>query len=426
MNHLSKITLENIRYQVDYSYFNAVCDAFKIMRELYLIKGKGPSLKTLVNESGIEDVVQKHTNINIRFTTSTVYGYNAYVIPPDLDRNHPLLAGRNPEYFARSTDAKRHLKKSKNDIISGTVDIKEGKVYGVFTEVESEVFVATQLITDDKFTIEEVASIFLHEIGHVMTYMLYLGRSVIANHVMGELALAINDAETERERVEIIELASKKLGVEVMEPDAVAKAKGPEISQTVILSQYQSQICSATNTIYHDERTWEALADQYVSRVGGAVSLATGLDKIMRMYGDPSYRSTFKHIIIETASFMLSVVGTFGVLPLLLVMIAPFTRSTELYDNVPKRLERIRADIVNQLKKEKIPDELRKRLLEEADTIKKMMSEVSDRSDWIEGLFSIFSPQTRLGKRRAQVIQELEQLTNNDLYVMAQKLTQNA
>jgi len=419
----SDLTLQNLRYQPNRDFFIALTACFKTMKEMV-------SKKSSVNEdalsvgSNIEKVVFDYTGMQIDFKSSEMYGYNAYVIPADLDKNNVLLAGRNPEWWATSKEAKKHLKKADEQPVIGVVNTSTGKVSGVYSQVTAEVFIAKQILADERFTPELCAAIFAHELGHNFTYFLYMGRVLTASHVMAQLSSAFKEIDSEQERAEFILAAAKKLDVEV-DVSGLAKYDDVSITQTVLITQYQRQVCSATNTEFHDERTWEALADQYVSRLGAPVELAKGLDLIMRMYGDPSYRTTFKHIMLETVAVTAVTLLTAGILPLLLIIVGVTGgRSTELYDSTPKRFERIRLDIVQQLKQKKLPAELRERLLNELKDMDKLMSAVTERQHAFDAMFEFFSSNTRRGRARAGVIQDLEKLANNELFAFHHRFNQ--
>lgn len=419
----SDVTLQNLRYQPNRDFFEALTTCFATMKDMV-------SKKSSVNEdalsvgSNIEKVVFDYTGMQIDFKCSSMYGYNAYIIPADLDRNNVLLAGRYPEWWATSKEAKKHLKKADEQPVIGVVNTSTGKVSGVYSDVTAEVFIAKQILADERFTPAICAAIFAHELGHNFTYFLYMGRVLTVSHVMAQLSSAFKEIDTEQERAEFILAAAKKLDVEV-DVSGIAKYDDVSITQTVLITQYQRQVCSATNTEFHDERTWEALADQYVSRLGAPVELAKGLDLIMRMYGDPSYRSTFKHIMMEVLAVTVATVFTAGIAPLLVILLGIVTdRSIELYDSTPKRFERLRLDVVQQLKDKKLPAPLRERLLNELKEMDKLMSTVTEREHAMDALYVFFSTNTRKGRARAGVIQGLEKLANNDLFAFHHKFNQ--
>jgi hypothetical protein len=422
---LTALSLQNIRPTVDFLAFQDMCTCFAAMRKYALAAKDKNKIKgsTLNDVSGIETIVAKHIGIKVDFKAGMEMGYNAYVIPSDLDANNVLYAGRYPHLWRTSKDAISALKDTKDGVLKGSVNMVTGKVTGVFSEVSNEVFLSTQLIVDEKFTVEEITAIFAHELGHIWTQFLYMGRSVLASHVMTQIEAGYKLAESTEERVEMIKLAANRLGVEALEPSAIAKYDDVSVTQTVILGEFQRDVCSATNTSWYDNNTWEALADQFVSRIGASVHLAKGVDKIMRMYGHPTYRTAGAHIAIESILFTLVSVGTFGTLPIILAIAGLCgAQTTELYDNPKMRLERIGFDVVHQLKDRRLPAEIRNRLLKEKIAIDKLVAEMKDNSSVFDALFNFFAHQQRKSMTRAAVIQQLERLANNDLFVASQKL----
>lgn len=429
MHPIAALTLQRFAYMHDQKYYKDLVGLFTTIREKLTDK-KNPvkttkALKELTSNSGVEKLVFDVNGIKVDFKLGYDYGYNAYVIPPDLDRNHPLLAGRSPEYWAKSSVSKKRLKEATDGILRGSVDIQNHRATGVFSEIPIEIFVAAQFFHDERFQVEEIVSIFLHEVGHAMFYLLYLGRTITLNHVLGDLTSALNDDIPDVEAVEIVKSARKKLDIDDKEPLAEGAVKNKELVKTVIICDYQRQLCSATNTPYHETRTFEALADQFVSRVGGALPLATGLDKMMRMYGDPSYQTLTRHLLGEA---IITILGLTILLPftLLIALIFTFTDDgslSRLCDPTKLRLSRIRSDMVNQLKSAKIPNELRRRLDDEIKAMDKLIAEAGDeKSGFYDAIIYVVSPAVRRQFAAAKNMQQLEDLANNPLFVSANRL----
>lgn len=207
----------------------------------------------------------------MKFTCDRKHGINAFTIPPQLDRNHPLYS----EFHRAGIDNKQVISRiRKNEgAIEGTVDLASGQVGGEYTKIEVMIFIAAQIVQDDLFTPAEATAIFLHEVGHTMTYFEYLGRSITLTHVLGDLTRQYANAETQKQRLTIIEVTKDALDLDSIDAQAASEIRDGEAIQQLVVSEVVNRPVSATNTRQYDYRTWEALSDQYVNRMGGGVTL---------------------------------------------------------------------------------------------------------------------------------------------------------
>jgi hypothetical protein len=418
-NKLLSRSFESIAYQKDGRFFSAVVEAMIYLRESDQNLTGGKNDLSLIKASGIERAVKKYSNISIKFKSDRNHGINAYVLPPDLDKNHPLLTASRRLYFSNA-DATKRLKKAKGSI-TGSMDLRKGTVSGVYADIVSEVFVSSQIVQETRFSVEEAAAIFLHEIGHLVSYYEYLGRSILLNHVMGDLVKAFNETDSIKNKVELVKVSSDLLDLNLSEPTAIASLKDGEAVQNLIVSEYINVPSSATNTRVYDYRNWEALADQYVSRLGGGLYLATGLDRLFRITGSTTYMSNKKFLVIETVSvLLLSTVG----LPLfiLLTMMVGFKETEELYDPPIDRVTRIRRDILNAMKESNVDKKYRTRLQNDIDVIDNLVEGLKDRTGVIDYIWkNIYGP-NRKAQMRLKSMQKLESLANNELFVKANQL----
>lgn len=409
------LSLESVRHQLNTKFFDELVAALDVFRkadkEITTEKSAEPYTKT----SNLEKIISKHSGLNVRFKCSRQMGINAFVFPPHLDKNHPLLTDLHRQYYSND-DAKKRLKKA-GEAIHGSIDLDKGVVSGVYTKIRSEVFVAAQILQGDMFTTEEAASILAHELGHLMTYYEYLGQNVLTSHVMGDAIGEFTESTTPKRRVELYEVTRDALELNSDDVDVVADVTDVEIFKRLIVSDVARKQCSATNTPYYDQRTWEALADQFVSRIGGGRHLAIALDKIFRLSGQSEYQSNVKWLVTETFTTILATVF----LPFTLLLIAlgePF----EIYDPPIERLERIRRDLILAMKNPKADREYRTRLKEDVDILDNLLSQMTERQGLLRTFWQLVRPDVKRDFKRAQLIREFEQLKDNDLFVYANTL----
>lgn len=416
VSSMDVLSLEGIRHRANTKLFSDVVEAFEIIRNSsQKLKGRS-SDQSLLDEAKIEALVKYHTGLSIQFKTGFDFGINAYVLPPHLDKNHPLLSEAHRFYYSND-DAKNRIQRA-HRALNGSIDLETGKVSGVYTEIRSEIFVAAQMLQGELFTSEEAAAIFLHEVGHLMTYYEYLGRHILINHVMEDVHKEYTKTDSTKHRVELMEVVKDGLDLDDIDANVAADAKSSEIFRTLIVSEIANKVHSGTNTKYYDLRTWEALADQYVSRLGGGRPLATGLDKMHRLFGAAGYESNTTFLITETFSILLA--GVF--LPIVVLLMALNESPFDIYDPPKERLNRIRKDMISAMKDPKTDTEYRKRLKEDVDLIESMMKEIETRQPTLVKIWALFKPSLKKQLNRAKLIQELENLKDNQLFVQANTL----
>jgi hypothetical protein len=377
--------------------------------------------RAFIEATRIEETVFKYTGISVKLTVLQGLGLGAYVVPPPLDRNHPLMSGVR-RWQSNSLLTQHIFNKEAVDKISGTVDLQKGQVGGIFSRIQCPIYMGTSLVQGDRLSPEENAAVFLHEVGHVMTYFEYLGRSVTLNHVLGDLTRKYSEQETYQKRLDIISYVKHTLDLDSIDERRAAEMVDGEALLTLVVSESVMDPINATDTPAYDARSWEALADQFVSRLGGARYLATGLDRKDRLTGSSSYRTNTQHLMIQVCTVIFYSIPVFTPF-FLLGLINGVDPKASVHDTPEERLKRLRQDVVDAMKNPKLDKEYRIRLQEDADVIADLLKNMKDR----EGLFSFLWTRLRPGSyrqfKRGNMITELETMANNELFVKANKLT---
>jgi hypothetical protein len=414
--------MESVKHQPNPRLFRDLVTAFTFLRETDHPLTNSARDRTVIKESNVERVVKHYTNLNIRLSSGSA-GARAYVSPPRLDKNHPF---NTPERRALSdnSDAVLAIRRAKGRV-QGSIDLDKGRVEGVYAELINDVFVSSEIIQGDFFTVEEATALFLHELGHLMTYYEYLGRVYTLNHVLGDLVRGYAKSTSIKERVELLSVTRDALDLTELDVDAASSITDTETVQMLIVSEVVNEPSSATNTRIYDYRTSEALADQYVSRMGAGRHLATGMDRLFRLAGTNSYYSDRKFLMIEAVKILLIAkwfVGFFVLAALTASLVSPDLK----YDPIGQRLKRIRQDIVEAMKNPRLDKDYRKRLQEDADVLADLLSNVKDRETIIGYLWKRLYPPNIKQMNRVKMMQDLEALANNELFVKANLLTVKA
>lgn len=377
----------------------------------------------------MSNIVSRHTHMSANFNIDNSAMPNAYVIPPRIDKNNPLINDWR-KYLAQNTDGITAINMSGGPV-SGGVNLEKGQVSGVFEKVNFDIFITRGAF--DKFgtlqlTPAELSAMIIHELGHVFTYFMTLGQSFrTCFYLQGFVREAMKTNEKEQ-RYKLIRDFQEGAGVTITDPETVSESDNEKVITTLVLSDIVEASRSQYGTSLYDMRSWETLSDQYASRNGASADLATALQKLYGEY-DPMYsRGTFKFLMVEILKTIAIVFVTLvsvmsgGLVTLFLVFLvlsaSPYERE---YDNPVERVTKLRNDLISQLKQEK-NKERTSRLINDIEVVNQTLESMKEHVSFFERFWLIISPYTRRQVRAGKEIQELEKLVNNDIFISAAKL----
>lgn len=413
-NRLS-IGLEAIQVQSDL-FFKELVLAFSRMRDEKAYSGD--ALKSI----GFAEIIKRHTGLKVKFNVDKSNDINAYVIPPMVDKNNPLIYDWWKPYI-ENDDVKKFIKIKRSDIIKGSVDLQRGKVDGVFAEIEHNLTVLKGLVETKLLCDEERAAIVLHEVGHLFTYYEFLGHTLTTNVILHAATQSFFKSDDVVKRTQILDETCKALDISLEDPEALVKTTSKEVFQTVVLRKAILETKSSLGSGTYDITATEALADQYAIRQGAGRYLATGLDRIHRYYGgSASYMSTAMHVfatVIRVILFFLLIIPTFGLI-FLVLLINP---SQKLYDEPGARLARMKRELVAGLKQKDLPADQRKAMVDDIEAIDALLKNIDDKRTLMEMFYTSILPSGRKQYQQLRFQVELEKLVNNQLFVTAEKLT---
>lgn len=409
------IGLEAIQVQSDV-FFKELTLAFHRLRSEKAYGGKA------LDSIGVAAIIKRHTGLTVDFKVDKSNDINAYVIPPMVDKNNPLIYDWWKPHV-ENTDVKKYIKVKRSDIIKGSVDLARGKVDGIFSEIVHQMFIHKGLIETNLLSDEEKAAICLHEVGHLFTYYEFLGHTLTTNVILHAATQAFFKSDDVLKRTQILDETCKALEISLDDPEALVKCTNKEVFQTVVLRKAVLEAKSSLGSGIYDITATEALADQYAVRQGAGRHLATGLDKIHRHYGGgPSYFSTAVHVmatIVRVILFFALIIPTFGLIFLILL----FNPAIKVYDEPEARLARMKRELVASLKDKTLPPQQRKALVDDIDAVDALLKNIDDKRGLMELFYTSVLPSGRRQYQQLRFQVELEKLVNNQLFVTAEKLT---
>lgn len=360
----------------------------------------------------ISKIIKNHTNLNI--TIDAENDYPPCIDIPNIDRNNPLINAAQ-RAIVNSTDGLTMIESS-NEVLHGTVNIKTAKVSGVFSDIKAKMYLGKAFIQGNKFSSQELAAITLHEVGHLFTYFEFITRTVRTNQVLAGLSKILDGSENQEKREVALLSAKKALKLDKLDLSQL-KDVNTKTTQVVLIDALVKETRTELGYNLFAESSWEYLCDQFSARHGAGVHLATALSKIYKSQYNISYRSLAVYLAVEMIKVIL--IANLAFLGILFLLVMFDSQDGGGYDLPSARLKRIRDQATQYLKNKQISDVERRRILDEIESIDKLLAEMTNRKQLFTYIHEFFSKRTRDERAYRKLQYELEDIAMNDLYVKA-------
>lgn len=319
-----------------------------------------------------------------------------------------------------SGDSKEIFKYLKTPVFKGEVDIVGAKLRGMFAKIPCVLLIPEQELTGNGAVLSsaQLAAVLLHEIGHAFTYFIMLTRVIRTNQVLDIISRAGQIEDTAKYEL-IIAQTAEAAGITPENREIITRQKGKIVLQSAIILDNERQNCENElgADVYHST-SCEQLADLFATRCGAGLELVTALEAYNKFYRNASF------YIINAAAIALMLwvtVITFGIVWIIIIFCAD-NRYT-IYDDDYNRYRRIRAQIIEELKTQKLTaDEIRERV-SKIDKIAELMKGKSGNLGIIDSMCYFLNRRFR-NQRDAEVLQKnLEKMASNDIFVEAALLS---
>jgi hypothetical protein len=407
------LSLESMAYQ-DGQLHKDLTEAVRFLR------ADGTFTTPVVKESGINERINTLTGMMINIIIDAKLGLGAYMLLPLMDKNHPFITEAFREWNT-SRESSAWLQGASR---IGSVDMKTGRVGGLFSKIPIDIRMGLGLFVDTMFSPEEIASIILHECGHARTYFLHLGTTVVSGLHAGMAAREVMRINDQTERVKVISEAERALGIEIPNKEEISRLGTGQIAdgmQMVVISHTAEKQRSETGHRLYELRATEQIADEFAVKHGAGRSLVTALDKLHRIHGDSSsYRNGALHVLIESMKGILFLsalilggpVLSFSLLAKLLLT-NPLARA---YDKPEARALLIRQRIVAEMKDQTIDAQKVASLKEDLAAIDACMAGVRDKSTLTELFWENYMSEGKSASKQIAFNKRLEELLYNELF----------
>ena len=394
--------------------------------------------------AGISKIIKKHTNLSCKVNITPEI--NAWIFPPSVSKNNPIFHDML-KYYAQNDEADRILERK--DKYVGTIDLKKSRVTGDLAEVFAEIYIGQGLVSaDSKWTPAEAVAVLMHELGHYFLALEMLIRTTRTNYYMESATRRLLRSETKEQRIRVLSEIENTYGEKISKKEKIAELKrDKDYYRTVILTVAVNESINQLDTNIYDLRGYEQMADQFASRHGLSVELATGLDKLHEYGLFRDKWPTFFHCILwlieafalfavfsagfGTAALLVSGTASYftiglGVYTIILSLVTTYgllsTSNFMIYDPTKARIEKIRHDLVDRLKDENINKEERERVLNGIKTIEAIEVGLKEQNSFNSFVWNNLIPAGRTERGKIVFNEELERMLNNSLFVSAKLL----
>lgn len=426
----TSISLEAIRHQTDKKAYKELVGYFGMLRN-----SAGDPVDTYFSlvEKQLLKTLRLHYGIS---ATSHVVkdGANDYTLAvglPAFTEKHPLVQGKFSNVVSGKANAGtvKELLTAPDNILGFGVDYETGRLTGFATQLEVPLYIGESILRDGEITAEMLATGVLHEIGHVITYFLSLRYSTSTSWAI-RYAIEVLDG-TDGDESFLISM--NKLGnlptPQDVERKSVLDDKAKKDRVTLIILDQARQITrSALGTCFADQSSMEALADQFVVRHGDAVEYAKLIEFFSRRER-PVMNKTEMVIAGAMCAVATMVLGPITTLASFAVSfsIGMFIHGSMVagtpYDKAYERTVRLRNDMVAVLKSSDQVD-VRNHMLLDIKALDRILPMIKANEPMINKALPFFSSNLRNLRREKSLVQAVESLFNNPLYVREAQLAQ--
>lgn len=416
-----KIGNEAIDYQYNSKLKSRLIDCLRDFR------AKGIYTSEAFAQSGIQKIILEETGLNIMPRIDKADYPNAYVYIPDIDKNNPIMVNFLRGW--RSNSDLTTVMNFTNGKFDGLVDRKTGKVHGTFSKMAVPIYLTRGLISErNNFTIEEIAAVLGHELGHVWSYYERLIDLVSMNYAAAVTADRVLKTSRDEDRVILLTEYEKVTDTKLAEKETIANSESGRVIYTHLVSETVRNRRNVEGDEIYSYRGFEFSSDQFCTRHGFGAELSTGLARIYSDYNHSSSISWTAFIIINALSALITLTAL-GVLVFAgqwflaifsTLCILSFNPNEKIYDDPKQRIIRIRNEVIGSLKTASKEQKLE--IVAQIAAIDEIANDLEDKADWHAAIWKYLIPSGRKTWSSMEFQQTMESLMNNELFAAAAKL----
>lgn len=383
----------------------------------------------------VTETIRDHTDISVVLGNGV---FSTYPITLDNSKsiftpNYIKTYNKNMRNTDPFVDSRNILGYMGEKIIEGSISLAKSRVYGAFTKFVFIIFVPRDML-EGKTDLSpgEIASVIMHEIGHIFNNMEYISRVVKTNQVLAGMVRSLDKSVPSDIRRVLITKGSELLKMTEEERLAVLNAKDEKTLTCVVVDSAVKLCVNELGASVYDSVSCEQLADLFATRHGCGKNMVIAYDKLNRYSGFGPYEKTNYTPILHIAGiFGISILANplFGVLYSVLLGVNTCNEASKYgkeyykYDNDYSRFNRIKLQNIELLKDKKISKELKIKLISDNEIIDKTMDIYKNNLSFIEKVAYYLKPSYRNAHKYELMEKDLETLSGNELFTSAAKLS---
>lgn len=440
------VATEAIDHQ-DNKFVNQLTDIFQRAKDFGQEKGFHlESTDYTKFEKEFEQAVKARLGFMVKFKFECNTALNAYAIPAPLKETNILDEDSIERTRATLMQHWRindpHFNKTVKDLASGKLgdptgylNYKKAKASGVFSRYTIEVCCFTGTI--EQCSAYEVASIMLHELGHVWTFFEFLGVSMFRNAIISNVTKEFLNTKGEEEKFVFLFNANQAFKLEIDEDILKDTSKlKDEDAVKVLIGSLDTKYVHDQSFIQYNFNTSEVIADQFAIRFGGQLpevwaqneGRASMFNNTFLFWMGVSVAGFVTAVLTMAAAPIVAIIGHFIGMCSVSQALGIFASIPMLngwtYDVGIERIIRMRNEMVNRLAKANLSKEDKAKLLAQVEKFTEYCKKNAPKDFLMEKIYAFFSSDYRDQKQKRLFQQTLEELLANDLFVSAAKMKQ--
>lgn len=330
-----------------------------------------------ITSSGIYEVIMEHTGMNVELIPPSIEVPNATVEAGFFNPGNVMnIKGIEDWLGASESEVGKAFRSLQKKVLKGWVDTSTGKVGGDYSDIPIKLwlnkyvsdFIKVKFIQKNRVTMAEaLASIILHECGHIFTGFLHIHKAVIDPLMTFHAIKLIKEGKLYgKQRVTIVKDTFSILGCNETIKDNDLDKFEPEELIVLFNKGITNRDMRRTLSIGVNDRSSEVYADMYAIRFGVPKTMVIALSSF------PTYAGLFYSAIgVMGVAVMGAIVGhipamvLYGVLSLFFFLVdIQFNHLPgNMYDSPYRRVKNILIDHIVRINNDKSLDSRTKSIM---------------------------------------------------------------
>lgn len=371
----------------------------------------------LLNDSKLAQIMQEASGFEkITMIADAAAPINAYTQAITLSKNHVFNDSIRQAYSGHA-DA-YNLYRRVSGVLTGQIDLETGRVSGAFSKIPITIALGNQMLNPKHgITAEENTAILLHELGHDFTYCYALHYSCTTNMVLHAAANALLAAGEVKQKHAIMSDVENTLGIKIDNQAELVNYDKYDGYYITLLTKYSAKIYDAVGATAYNTNMCEQLADMFAARHGAGAAMVSGINRINLLYAP--YRPN-KYVAM-TKSLLAHILFFPIMIPMFLTALCSNDWVSATYDVDKDRFIRLRNESIASLKDPRLTAVEKKQIVAEIEQMNKIIAATDYEWSVSQKLGQMVRSSQRSQIRQKRLLQDLEALTNNPLYVAAAK-----